>query len=179
MLNLINIHVIFCDWYCLAKCYILLTGGMKNMIGMNIAALRKANNLTQEELAEQLSVSRQTLAKWERNESEPDISSCRLLAEIFQVSLDDLVNYKDDESEDIKLGVPPKGKHFFGSVTVGERGQIVVPQKARKVFHIEPGDQLLIFGDEERGMAVVPKQGLIQIFNLMWGDKKDKKGKDE
>ncbi|MBO5208832.1 MAG: helix-turn-helix domain-containing protein [Lachnospiraceae bacterium] len=146
------------------------------MIGMNIMTLRKAHNLTQEELAEQLLVSRQTLAKWERGEGEPDISSCKRMAEIFQVSLDDLVNFKE-EDEEIKIGVPPKGKYFFGSVTVGERGQIVIPQKARKVFHIEPGDQILVFGDEERGMGLMPKQGLLEVFNMMWSDKKDKKSK--
>lgn len=146
------------------------------MIGMNIMTLRKAHNLTQEELAEQLLVSRQTLAKWERGEGEPDISSCKRMAEIFQVSLDDLVNFKE-EDEEIKIGVPPKGKYFFGSVTVGERGQIVIPQKARKVFHIEPGDQILVFGDEERGMGLVPKQSLRELFNMLWSDKKDKKSK--
>lgn len=146
------------------------------MIGMNIMTLRKAHNLTQEELAEQLLVSRQTLAKWERGEGEPDISSCKRMAEIFQVSLDDLVNFKE-EDEEIKIGVPPKGKYFFGSVTVGERGQIVIPQKARKVFHIEPGEQILVFGDEERGMGLMPKQGLLEVFNMMWSDKKDKKSK--
>lgn len=144
------------------------------MIGMNIMTLRKAHNLTQEELAEQLLVSRQTLAKWERGEGEPDIGSCKRMAEIFQVSLDDLVNFKE-EDEELKIGVPPKGKYFFGSVTVGERGQIVIPQKARKVFHIEPGDQILVFGDEERGMGLVPKQSLMELFNMLWSDEKDKK----
>lgn len=148
------------------------------MIGMNIMSLRKAHNLTQEELAEKLSVSRQTLAKWERGEGEPDISSCKLMAEIFRVSLDDLVNYKE-EDEEVKLGVPPKGKYFFGSVTVGERGQIVIPQKARKVFRIEPGDQILVFGDEERGIGLVSKQGLLEVFNLLWSDGKDKEEKRE
>lgn len=149
------------------------------MIGMNIAVLRKKYNMTQEELAERLSISRQTLAKWERGESEPDISSCMILSEIFHVSLDDLVNYKEMEDEEMKLGIPPKGKHFFGSVTVGERGQIVIPQKARKVFRIEPGEQILVFGDEERGMGLIPKQGLLEVFNLIWSDGKDKEEKRE
>ena len=38
------------------------------------------------------------------------------------------------------LGLPPKGKHLFGGVTVGDKGQIVIPAKARKLFEISPGD---------------------------------------
>ena len=48
----------------------------------------------------------------------------------------------------------PKGKHIFGTVKVGERGQIVIP-KEREIFDINPGDTLLVLGDEEQGIAVV------------------------
>ena len=51
--------------------------------------------------------------------------------------------------------MPPKGKHVFGLVTVGEKGQIVIPAKARKVFDIKAGDQLIVLGDEEQGIAIV------------------------
>ena len=49
----------------------------------------------------------------------------------------------------------PKGKHIFGTVKVGERGQIVIPKEAREIFDIHPGDILLVLGDEEQGIAVV------------------------
>ena len=140
------------------------------MLGTNIASLRKRNGLTQEEVAEQLNVSRQTLAKWERGEGEPDMRSCMLLAKLFDVSLDDLVSYEaTGETDD--LGIGPKGKHFFGAVTVGERGQIVIPQKARKIFDIHAGDQLMIFGDEERGLAIVPKRGILEMMSMLFGGK--------
>ena len=45
----------------------------------------------------------------------------------------------------------PKGKHIFGTVKVGERGQIVIPKEAREIFDINPGDTLLVLGDEEQG----------------------------
>jgi len=48
-----------------------------------------------------------------------------------------------------------KGKFFFGSVKVGERGQIVIPAKARKVFNINPGDQLLVFGHAKKGLGIM------------------------
>jgi len=50
----------------------------------------------------------------------------------LDVSLDDLVNYDRENSNDLGLGVPPKGKHVFGITKVGEKGQIVIPAKARK-----------------------------------------------
>ncbi|MDD4714671.1 MAG: AbrB/MazE/SpoVT family DNA-binding domain-containing protein, partial [Candidatus Absconditabacteria bacterium] len=42
----------------------------------------------------------------------------------------------------------PEGKHVFGTVKVGERGQIVIPKKAREIFNICPQDSLLVLGDQ-------------------------------
>ena len=47
----------------------------------------------------------------------------------------------------------PKGKYVFGTAKVGEKGQIVNPKEARQVFDIKPGDNLLIFGDENSGIV--------------------------
>ena len=47
----------------------------------------------------------------------------------------------------------PEGKKFYGSVTVSERGQVVIPADVRKDFNIRTGDRLLVFGDLERGIA--------------------------
>ena len=62
-----------------------------------------------------------------------------------------------------------KGKHIFGLVTVGEKGQIVIPSEARKIFDIKPGDRLLMLGDEEQGIAIVKSELFMQfakeIFN--------------
>jgi AbrB family looped-hinge helix DNA binding protein len=56
-----------------------------------------------------------------------------------------------------------KTKHLFGSVKVGERGQVVIPKEAREIFGIEPGDILLVLGDVERGIALV-KADTLQEF---------------
>ena len=45
-------------------------------------------------------------------------------------------------------------KKFYGSVTVSERGQIVIPVEARKDFAIKAGDKLLVFGDLEQGLGI-------------------------
>jgi len=47
-----------------------------------------------------------------------------------------------------------KGKYFFGSVKVGERGQIVIPLKAREIFGIEAKDEVYIFGELNKGLGL-------------------------
>ena len=60
------------------------------VIGNNIAKWRKEKGMTQDQLAEQLSVSAQAVSKWENGVSLPDITLVPKLAEIFQVSIDQL-----------------------------------------------------------------------------------------
>ncbi len=48
-----------------------------------------------------------------------------------------------------------KDKYIFGVCKVGEKGQIVIPKEARKVFNITPGDSLLLLGDIKKGLALV------------------------
>ncbi|MBQ8987715.1 MAG: helix-turn-helix transcriptional regulator [Lachnospiraceae bacterium] len=127
----------------------------------NLVQLRKMKKMTQEGIAEKLGVTRQAVAKWEAGETVPDLDKCRLLAELFGVSLDDLANYEPEEN--LGLSLPPKGKHLFGVVTVGEKGQIVIPAKARKVFDISAGDRLLILGDEEQGLAILKSERFLEL----------------
>jgi len=58
-----------------------------------------------------------------------------------------------------------KGKYFFGSVKVGERGQIVIPKDAREMFDIKPGDKLLVLGDEKKGIAIA-KASFLKNFAM-------------
>ena len=122
------------------------------MIGKNLQKLRKQRSLTQEALAEAVGVARQTIAKWETEESTPDLDMAGRLANVLDVALDDLVNAPEDEL-DSRPGM--RGKHMFGLVTVGDKGQIVIPVRARRVFNIRPGDQLMVLGDENSGLALV------------------------
>ena len=48
----------------------------------------------------------------------------------------------------------PKGHYVFGTVKVGERGQIIIPKEARETFDIKAGDTLIVLGDEKWGIAV-------------------------
>ena len=47
-----------------------------------------------------------------------------------------------------------KARRVFGTAKVGDRGQIVIPKEARELFNIQPGDTLLILGDEDTGLIV-------------------------
>lgn len=58
----------------------------------------------------------------------------------------------------------PDGKHIFGMVKVGEKGQIVIPKEARSVFNIKPGDSLMLVGDEKTGLAIITSNKLNQFF---------------
>ena len=60
-------------------------------MGNKILELRKQNHMSQEQLAEKIGVARQTISKWELGETSPDIEQSKKLAQIFQVSLDELV----------------------------------------------------------------------------------------
>ena len=139
---------------------------VKSMINVNLKKLRKAHKYTQEEVADKIGVSRQAVAKWENGETVPDINNCMALAELYGVVLDGLVNYSDDREE---IGIQPKGKHIFGLAKVGDRGQIVIPKRAREIFNICPGDSLLVLGDEEQGIAIMKNENFLQfaqeIFN--------------
>ncbi len=131
----------------------------------NLVQLRKLKAFTQEDVAEKIGVTRQAVAKWESGETIPDLEKSKRLAELFEVSLDDLANYEPDEN--MGLGLPPKGKHLFGVVTVGEKGQIVIPSKARKIFNISSGDQLVVLGDEQQGIALIKSEGFLAIAETL------------
>jgi len=63
-----------------------------------------------------------------------------------------------------------KGYHIFGTAKVGEKGQIVIPKEARKVFNIGPGDTLLILGDEKNGIIVTKPDVIENIAEEILGN---------
>lgn len=67
----------------------------------------------------------------------------------------------------------PNGHYLFGTVKVGERGQIIIPKEARDVFGIRAGDTLIVLGDEKWGIAVTKSDVLERhashVFDLMAG----------
>lgn len=53
----------------------------------------------------------------------------------------------------------PKNR-YLSLVRVGEKGQIVIPKGARDLFHIQPGDQLLLLADKKQGIALVTEESI-------------------
>ncbi|MBN2879674.1 MAG: helix-turn-helix transcriptional regulator [Clostridia bacterium] len=80
----------------------------------NLPALRKENNLSQEELAEKLGVSRQAVAKWESGTNLPDITNLISISNIFSVSLDRLIRPETDFCQQAKKYVPYEEESIKG-----------------------------------------------------------------
>jgi len=137
------------------------------MLKENISMLRSVNGYSQEEVAEKIGVSRQAYAKWEKGETVPDVERCQKLAELYGVTIDSLVNFSD------KIGTTtltpgPKGKHIFGTTKINDRGQVVIPKKARELFGINNGDSLVVLGDEAEGIALIKADIFEKRLNDTW-----------
>ena len=61
----------------------------------------------------------------------------------------------------------PNGKYAW-TVRVGEKGQIVIPKEARDIFDINPGDTLIILGDEKQGIAIPPKNAFTKLVTTIF-----------
>jgi looped-hinge helix DNA binding domain, AbrB family len=59
-----------------------------------------------------------------------------------------------------------KDHHFWGSVKVGERGQIVIPKEARDTFDIKPGDSLVVFGRDKNQKLIILKENVMRDYAL-------------
>lgn len=130
------------------------------MLSENIAMLRNMNGFSQEEVAEKIGISRQAYAKWEKGETVPDVERCLKLAELYGTTVDSLVRF-DGRIGHTVLTPGPKGKHIFGTVKMNDRGQVVIPKEARELFDINPGDSMVILGDEAEGIAMI-KAGVFE-----------------
>ena len=86
----------------------------------------------------------------------PDIEKCSLLADVYGVTIDSLI--KTEKVENIGV-IPPasNGKNIWGSVTVNDRGQIIIPKGAREKFDLVGGNRLIVLSDDE-GIALVPSE---------------------
>ena len=119
---------------------ILVDEEVKQVLADNLIFLRNIKGLTQEQVAEVIGISRQSYSKWEQGETYPDIDKCDKLAKYYGVTIDSLV-HQDNKVDDIKIAPAPIGKHLWGTVTIGSKGQIVIPKAAREAFEHEKQKQ--------------------------------------
>lgn len=69
----------------------------------------------------------------------------------------------------------PEGKYAW-TVTVGTKGQFVIPKEARELFGIQPGDTLILLGDQARGIAIPRKGSFDQLFTQIFGGEGEEHG---
>ncbi len=152
----------------------------KKNISLNIRHLRARNSYSQEDVAEKLGVTRQAVAKWENGDTLPDIINCEAMSNLFDVSLNDLIRH-DPEREGIDIA--PKDKHIFGTAIIGERGQIVLPKKARDMMKLKIGDTLIVGGDTNPmtpGLALFKEEVFLRMTGgALGGLFKRKEGGEE
>lgn len=138
----------------------------QNNLSQNLSLLRRVSGLSQEKAAEAVGVTRQALAKWESGETTPDVLHSDALAELYGVSLDDLLHFDQRPGN---IPPPPRGKHVFGVVQMGDRGQIVIPKRARELFSLGKGDTLVVLGDTNpgtAGIALVPAEFFTSVLEM-------------
>jgi transcriptional regulator with XRE-family HTH domain len=126
---------------------------MNLCIADNLKILRYKNGYTLEAIAEIISVSRQSVAKWEAGDSVPDIVNCVKLASLYKISLDELVNLplKNVEIDDFVL----EKDRICGVLDVSQEGTIRIPDTVMDAFQIHRGDKVLLLADKKQGIALV------------------------
>lgn len=115
--------------------------------------LRLEAKMTQEDLAERMNVSRQSVAKWENGESVPDVIKCSELAKIFNLTVEDIALIF--LNKDGRFDFSPNNKYIFGKCIINDN-KIVLPDEALRVFDLKNGDELVLLGDASQGLALVP-----------------------
>ena len=123
------------------------------MLKENLVMLRTQYGFSQEEIAGKINISRQACAKWESGATIPDIEKCAALARVYNITVDGLL--KTEKADGFGMLPPaPKGKSIWGTVTVNDRGQIVIPKDARERYGLTAGKRLIVLGDET-GIALL------------------------
>lgn len=123
------------------------------MLKENLVMLRGIYGFSQEEIAEKINISRQAYAKWETGQTVPDIEKCQMLAAVYGITVDGLLNTKCSENPGKSI-FAPQGKNIWGSVTINDRGQLVIPKGARDKFGLTGGTRLIVLSDET-GIALI------------------------
>ena len=127
------------------------------MLKDNLIILRNIHGYSQEEIAEKIGISRQAYAKWENGSTIPDIEKCKRLADLYGVTIDSLIKETTVDGGNV-IPPPPKGRNIWGSVTINDRGQIVIPKPVRELFGLTGGQRLIVLSDEREGLALVPSE---------------------
>ena len=106
--------------------------------GKRLAELRKEHNLTQNDVAEKLNVSPQAVSKWENDLTSPDIETLIKLAEMFDISVDELVGKKSAPAQYLQEGqrknINKMMMKIIGDSSDGDKVRLNLPMAAVKIF---------------------------------------------
>lgn len=117
----------------------------KKTLGMMIASLRKENRMTQLELAEKLGVTDKAVSKWERNISFPDVNTLPKLAEVFDISVDELMQVKAESQNEKNKNYMPMIHMIMKAVALA-MGVAVLVLSILKELDIDAGMAMLGIG---------------------------------
>ena len=140
---------------------------LKDVIAKNLVELRTNAKLTQLQLAEMLNYSDKAVSKWERGEAIPDIRVLTKIAEIYGVTLDDIV-----KEESAATPVQPKkhitGKHIFIAVLSAVLVWFIATAIFMVFYFINPTEQYsyLVFV-----VAPLPTAIVLLVFSCIWGNR--------
>jgi len=126
---------------------------MNLCIADNLKILRHKNGYTLEAIAEIISVSRQSVAKWEAGDSVPDIVNCVKLASLYKISLDELVNRPLQAA--INREFDTESGRVCGVLEILPGNTICIPDSVMEMFDMRCGDKVLLLADQKQGLALV------------------------
>ena len=146
--------------------------------GEKLQSLRKQKGMSQEQLASQLTVSRQAISKWELDSSSPDIDNVIQLSKIFNVSTDYLLHDEIENSSDAAIETPniteSNGKHFGVSKTIlgilftsiGSIGMLIISvlSSIYPVFISYPMEA----GKEDTSFVRTGLPAFLEKYNIEW-----------
>ncbi len=102
-------------------------------IGKRISEFRKAKDMTQYELADKLSISFQAVSNWERGNSMPDISKLPELAEVFGVSIDDILGYDNAVFQDVVFSQSPNINEY-SDTDISDAAPLLKPSQIEDIL---------------------------------------------
>ena len=132
------------------------------MLKDDLMMLRKLNGYSQEQIAERSGISRQAYAKWENGSTVPDIEKAAVLAKVYGITLDRLLQTEPTDGGAV-ISTAPDGKNIWGTATIGECGQIFIPKAARDKFGLRYGDRMIVVSDNN-GIALLPTEFFERII---------------
>ena len=152
------------------------------MLGDKIRIYRSLGGFRIETLANKLGITRQTLTKWEKGITIPDVISMKKISDILGVPMEKFIaGIEEEEQKKETLGFAelpkekqqfgPVERYFWGEVTIGRDRKIEIPQRAMKKMGIKPGEKLLLLGDFERGLELVYE-------DILWEGRRNKMKED-